>query len=205
MKILQTAFVSLVFLFPLASATAAQENVSTEKEKIASLNSEITRSEALVKLVVNRPVMGYRIGPGSTPKMISPGWFDNHTDKPDYNGVDVRTTRELPYEKIPFVTSPTTPGFMFPGVDLEYNPELKYYYSDLNVPKKKLTDEEMVSINNLYHVIGMDKKKLADLEGSWNVFSLGFFNSRRGTAVELILLVLVGTILYRILFKPKKA
>jgi hypothetical protein len=51
-------------------------------------------------------------------------------------------------------TSRQNPGFVFRLSGLAYNPNLRYYYRDLNVPKKKLTPEELLEVNRLYRVIG---------------------------------------------------
>ena len=37
----------------------------------------------------------------------------------------------------------------------------KYFYTDRSVPKKKLTEEEMLEINRLYRIIGQDQDRLA--------------------------------------------
>ena len=43
--------------------------------------------------------------------------------KPDFNNVDVRKSRETPYDSHPYVTSDLNPGFVFIGAELEFNPE----------------------------------------------------------------------------------
>jgi hypothetical protein len=42
---------------------------------------------------------------------------------------------------------------MFRGRDLEFNAMTKHFYTDRSVPKKRLTEEQMVEINRLYRVI----------------------------------------------------
>lgn len=46
---------------------------------------------------------------------------------------------------------------MFIGSELEFNKMTKYFYVDRTLPKKRLSDAEMVEINSLYRVIGRDK------------------------------------------------
>jgi hypothetical protein len=43
---------------------------------------------------------------------------------------------------------------MFIGRELEFNQMTKYFYADLTLPKKRLSDNEMIEINGLYRVIG---------------------------------------------------
>ncbi len=43
---------------------------------------------------------------------------------------------------------------------MEFNSQTKYFYADYTLPKKKLTEAEMVEINRLYRIIGQCEKKL---------------------------------------------
>jgi hypothetical protein len=43
---------------------------------------------------------------------------------------------------------------MWAAKDLEFNSMTKYFYLDRTLPKKKLTEAEMLEINKLYRVIG---------------------------------------------------
>jgi hypothetical protein len=67
--------------------------------------------------------------------------------------VDIRTTRETPYASHTYVTSDLNPGVVFLGAELEFNSNTKLFYTDRSVPKKKLTEEQMVEINRLYRII----------------------------------------------------
>jgi hypothetical protein len=42
-----------------------------------------------------------------------------------------------------------------------YSSALKYFYADYALPKKKLSDGEMLEINPLYRVIGRCQQQLA--------------------------------------------
>jgi hypothetical protein len=46
------------------------------------------------------------------------------------------------------------------GRDLEFNSMTKFFYVDRSVPKKKLTEEEMIQINKLYRIIGRCERVL---------------------------------------------
>ena len=54
-------------------------------------------------------------------------------------------------------------GEVFRGPELEFNPMTKYFYTDRSVPKKKLTEAEMLQFNDLYRVIGRIDTQLDDL------------------------------------------
>ena len=92
-----------------------------------------------------------------------PGWFHEGAIKPNFNTVDVRATRETPYDPRPYVTSDLNPGVVFIGSQLEFNPMTKYFYTDRSLPKKKLSEAEMIEINRLYRTIGRCEQQLAEL------------------------------------------
>ncbi len=47
--------------------------------------------------------------------------------------------------------------------ELEFNSMTKYFYTDRRLPKKKLTGDEMLEINQLYRIIGHCNDQLSDL------------------------------------------
>ena len=53
---------------------------------------------------------------------------------------------------------------MFHGSDLEFNAMTKLFYTNRDLPKKKLTEAEMVQINSLYRVIGHCQTEIAQLQ-----------------------------------------
>lgn len=91
-------------------------------------------------------------------RISNEGWFHPGATKPNFNTVDVRTSQETPYEK--YITSNLNPGIVFWGPDLEFNSNIKYFYTDRNHPKKRLTEAEMVEINGLYRIIGRCEDEL---------------------------------------------
>ncbi|HMD53952.1 MAG TPA: hypothetical protein VKJ65_05330, partial [Phycisphaerae bacterium] len=56
------------------------------------------------------------------------------------------------------------PGVVFLGNELEFNSRTKYFYTDRLVPKKRLTEAEMLEINQLYRVIGHCEQQLDELQ-----------------------------------------
>jgi len=58
-----------------------------------------------------------------------PGWFHEGASKPDFNNVDVRTTRETPYGQYEYVTSDLNPGVAWAGSQVEFNSMTKYFLS----------------------------------------------------------------------------
>jgi len=44
----------------------------------------------------------------------------------------------------PYVTSDLNPGVVFVGSEIEFNPMTKFFYIDRSLPKKKLTEAEML-------------------------------------------------------------
>jgi hypothetical protein len=116
-----------------------------------------------VRTIVNQPVQALRLSPGMRYSNAPEGWFHEGATKPEFNTVDVRQTQTFPYEKQPYITSPLNPGVVFLGPQLEFNSMTKYFYTNYALPKKRLTETEMVEINRLYRIIGRCEKELADL------------------------------------------
>jgi hypothetical protein len=52
---------------------------------------------------------------------------------------------------------------MWVGKDTEFNAMTKFFYLDRTLPKKKLTEAEMVEVNRLYRVIGLCEQNLSML------------------------------------------
>src|SRR5215467_12957533 len=117
-----------------------------------------------VEKIVNQPVAAYRRAAGMHVGLFSPGWFHPGATKPDFNNVDVRTTQETPYDSHQYVTSDLNPGLVFLGSQLEFNSMTKYFYTNRSLPKKKLSETEMVEINRLYRIIGKCEQQLGQTQ-----------------------------------------
>lgn len=107
-----------------------------------------------VEEIVNQSVAALPRPADARVATFRPGWFHAGASKPDFNHGDVRTTQAFPYEKHEYVTSDLNPGVMFRGSELEFNSMTKYFYKDLSLPKKRLSEAEMLEINRLYRIIG---------------------------------------------------
>lgn len=123
--------------------------------------AELDDAVAQVKTIVNQPVAAYPKTPDAQVGLYSPGWFHPGALKPDFAHVDVRASQDLQYTRYAYVTSDLNPGVMFSGQDCEFNAMTKWAYTDRTLPKKRLTEAEMVEINRLYRVIGACEEKLA--------------------------------------------
>ncbi len=121
----------------------------------APRTTEVDEAVERVKQIVNQPVRSYPRGTNAPVALYSPGWFHEGAIVPDFRAVDVRRTQQFPYDAHEWVTSDLNPGLMFRGRDLEFNSMTKYFYTDRSVPKKRLTEAEMVEINRLYRTIAM--------------------------------------------------
>src|SRR5207249_6894936 len=126
----------------------------------SSLKAEMEDAIARVREIVNQPVTALTRTPEIETATYSPGWFHEGAEKPDFNRVDVRTTQQLSYGQHKYVTSDLNPGVVFVGNELEFNPMTKYFYTDRSLPKKKLTEAEMLEINRLYRIIGRCEHEL---------------------------------------------
>ncbi len=123
---------------------------------IQKLNAETARAEQKVVQIVNQPIA--HLSRSGQFEVFFPGWFHPGAIRPDFNNVDVRATQELPYAKSDYVTSDLNPTEMFIGRELEFNAMTKYFYTDRTLPKKRLSNAEMIEINDLYRVMGHDEQ-----------------------------------------------
>jgi hypothetical protein len=153
------------------AAAAVTNSVSTnavptgpDLRSPAEIQAEINASEDQVRQIVNQPVdpvaapFGSRVGRFAS-------WFGGETVKPDFNTADVGATQEFPYAVFEFVSSDLDRSVAFPASELESNAMTKFFYTDLSVPKKKLTGDEIKEINRLYRLIGKDEATLAAPNG----------------------------------------
>ncbi|MGX7876319.1 hypothetical protein ACVDG5_029730 [Mesorhizobium sp. ORM6] len=124
---------------------------------IEKANAEAARTEQKVVEIINQPIT--HLPRSGSFSVFSPGWFHQGATKPDFNTVDIRATQERNYEG--YVTSDLNPTEMFIGRELEFNAMTKYFYTDRTLPKKRLSDPEMVEINGLYRVIGHDEQAVS--------------------------------------------
>jgi hypothetical protein len=152
-------FVVLVGLCQSALPHAAN---NTQAQR-AALEAQMKTAVQDVQRIVNQPVARLPRTPEMKVVTFRPGWFHDGAIKPDFNNVDVRATRETPYDKHEYVTSDLNPGFVFIGRELEFNSMTKYFYTDRSLPKKRLSEADMLEINRLYRVIGRCEQELAKL------------------------------------------
>jgi hypothetical protein len=146
--------------------SSAQSQSATPGPKFASPKEEMDAAIARVKEIVNQPPPSQKDSfgiPGYVVKNAWAGWYSAGATKPDFNTVDVRKTQQLPYIKYTMVTSDLNLGTIYPASELEFNPMLKYFYTDRTQPKKRLSDSEMVEINRLYRIIGRCEQQLGEL------------------------------------------
>lgn len=122
-------------------------------------SADIAQAERRVIEIVNQPITHLPRSGAFT--MFSPGWFHPGAIKPDFNNVDIRATQEFPYAADDRVTSDLNPTEMFIGSELEFNAMTKYFYTDRTLPKKRLSDSEMLEINGLYRVIGRNEQAIS--------------------------------------------
>jgi hypothetical protein len=137
---------------------------SKRDAQIASVKRAHKNAVARVQTIVNQPVTVLERTPEMKVAQYPGGWFHEGAIKPDFNNVDVRSTQETKYGQFHYVSSDLNPGVVFVGKELEFNSMTKYFYEDRSLPKKKLTEEEMLEINQLYRIIGKCEQQLSELQ-----------------------------------------
>jgi hypothetical protein len=130
----------------------------------AQASADLEAAVAQVKEIVNQPVTRVAMTSPDQAALFQPGWFHPGAIVPDFDHVDVRASQDCPYGKWPYVTSDVTPGFMFPGPELSFNAMTKWFYTDRTLPKKKLSEQELLQINDLYRTIGKSLRTLRELQ-----------------------------------------
>jgi hypothetical protein len=144
-------FKGLAALALLSFPASAQNASSWREQQDAGMNA--AQAEARVIEIVNQPVT--HLPRTDEAAVYSPGWFHPGAITPDFDTVDVRKTQDASlYAKNTYVTSDLNPNEMFYGDELEFNAMTKYFYQDRSLPKKKLSEAEMLEINQLYRIIG---------------------------------------------------
>lgn len=173
---------------------------ATREEQIAAVKAQMNDAIFQVQDIVNQPVTHLKHTPDMDVAHYGPnGWFHPGAEKPDFNTVDVRNFQQLDYEGHQYVTSDLNPGVVFLGSELEFNPKTKYFYTDRSVPKKKLTEAEMLKINDLYRVIGKCEQQLDELQHPKPVWVQvhGYLYAHKPVAIAGIAALLLGFIVLR--------
>jgi len=193
---------AILFLAFPGVIVCAQPTNPTQAQ-IAAAQSRMDKAIQRIKDIVNQRVTQLARTPYMHVGEFGPGgWFHPGAEVPDYNHVDVRTTQQLPYAKFDYVTSDLNPNVVYPGHELEFNSMTKYFYTDRTVPKKKLTEAEMLEINRQYRVIGRCQQLIADLQPPMPAPAFNFldlFKSRvyGSLFVVALLLFLVLMVVHR--------
>jgi hypothetical protein len=146
-----------------SNADQALATTNSTADQIAALQLQLTNAWHQVETIVNQPVTAYRYESDYPMGIYSPGWFHPGAMTPDFNNVDVRQSQQLIYTN-EWVSSDLTPNMMFRGSDLEFNAMTKLFYTNRSLPKKKLTEAEMLEINSLYRTIGHCQDEIGQLQ-----------------------------------------
>jgi hypothetical protein len=150
-------------IVPIILLVALSQSCADKSARRAALEAEKKAAIDAVIEIVNQPVEPLIRAADMPVSVYKPGWFHEGAGKPSFNDVDVRTTQDTHYGKHRYVTSDLNPGLAWRGPEVEFNSNTKYFYEDRSVPKKRLSEEEMVEINRLYRIIGRCEQELADL------------------------------------------
>jgi hypothetical protein len=150
-----------MLLLGLCSSCGASE--AKKEAQRAALEADKQAAIQQVQKIINQPVRQFAQTADMEVATYGPGWFHDGASKPDFNNVDVRRTQETKYGKNTYVTSNLNPGIVFLGEEVEFNSNTKYFYTDRTLPKKKLSEDEMLEVNRLYRVIGHTEQEISDL------------------------------------------
>jgi hypothetical protein len=124
----------------------------------------LTNAWHQVEAIVCQPVPTFRRDDSYHISIYPDGWFHPGALTPNFNNTDVRESQQLIYTNYTWVSSDLTPTMMFRGKDLEFNAMTKLFYTNRDLPKKKLTEAEMLQINSLYRTIGHCQAEIGRLQ-----------------------------------------
>jgi hypothetical protein len=158
--------------FLLGSCWSSRSFAQTTNSIVSSnaLQAEMDTAIHQVEKIVNQPVTAYRRTGGMEVGRFEGGWFHAGALKPDFSNVDVRKTQDTSaYDKYEWATSDLNPGLVWPAKQLEFNSMTKYFYTNRNIPKKRLTPAEMDEINRLYRIIGRCEHQLLRMKNQQDV------------------------------------
>lgn len=175
---------------------------SSTDDEIAAIKAQKNDAVFKVQDIVNQPITHLK----RTPEMADiayyqDGWFHPGAVTPDFDHVDVRASQQLVYQGHQYVTSDANPGEVFLGSELEFNPMTKFFYTDRLLPKKKLTEDEMLEINQLYRVIGHCNRQLDELANPDPPLTR---IHRWITAHKPVVVAMVGVLLVTLIFVRKR-
>jgi hypothetical protein len=142
---------------PASAPSATTSAQPSGADQVATWKRELSKTLEQVREIINQPVPTIPITPEISQKVAKWGdiWFHPGAGMPDFNYGDIRKTQETAnYEKFEYISSNLNPGVAFPGNQVEFNGATKFFYVDRSLPKKKLTEEEMLEVNRLYREIG---------------------------------------------------
>jgi hypothetical protein len=131
-----------------------------------ALEAQLKDAVDHVNIIVNQPV---QYVPRTQENWNQCAWFGDAyfhpgATTPDFANVDVRKTQETKnYDGYAYASSKFTPDRAYVASDMAFNSMTKFFYQDRTVPKKKLTEDEMLEINRLYRIIAKCCAQLTQL------------------------------------------
>lgn len=193
-----------VLLFMVLSGALPVKAASTD-DQIAAIKAQ--KNDAIFKVqdIVNQPVTHLKRTPDMNIAIYTPAWFHPGALTPDFDTVDIRKTQEFVYLGHKYVSTDQNPTEAFLGDELEFNSMTKYFYTDRSLPKKKLTESEMLQINDLYRIIGRCNQQLEDLENPDppQVKIQKLLTAHRPAAIAAVAGILALLIIIRKITRPK--
>jgi hypothetical protein len=145
----------------IKNASPSGVKASLEKRK-NSIQLEWDKTIKKIQAIVNQtPPPLHSIGSASYNHRSY--WYHPGASKPDFNTADILSGREKLGENGQYITCDLNPGDYWLADDCEFNSQLKYFYTDRNVPKKKLEDLEVKEVIRLYRILGRLETAQSDL------------------------------------------
>jgi len=185
---------SLLLCLNLCSALTAF--AESREEQIAAIKKEKIEAFFQAEDIVNQPVSYLKRTPDMVVQRFA-DWGKHDVVTPDFDYVDVRATQQKLFDGYQYVACDLNPGEVFIGNELEFNERTKYFYNDFRLPKKKLTEAEMLEINRLCRIIGRCNRQLAELQNPEPPLAIIY---RIIAGNKLIVITLIGVLFLTLRF-----
>jgi len=133
------------------------------QQKEALLKLSLRQAELRIQAIVNQPIPPMERTRTMRVWTYPRHWYDGGPIRPNFAMADIRTTQKAMYDEYEYVRSESNADWIYRGRDLEYNALTRYFYNDMTLPKKKLSETEMVEINTHFRTIARCERELAAL------------------------------------------
>ncbi len=145
-----------------AAAALSQAAIHTVANASQGLATETPATRAAMAAAVQRiRIIVNQVPPAVAKPAGAESWnygFHPGAAKPDFDHTDIVSGREFwPHD---YIDMQGNPDVYYRGADCEFNSQTKFFYSNRDLPKKRLSDAEYQELVRLYRFVGKCQREL---------------------------------------------